>query len=120
MPRQRTNHSRRVYVLPDDFPQRLRRFGEESGLSWAEMARRIETYPLTIRRWRDDGVRPTQRHQLALLALAESMGLGHIFTEWHVPRRAPAPGGFPDRRRRRAARPSTGRAHVDEAAMAQG
>ena len=120
MPRQRTNHSRRIYVLPDDFPQRLRMFGEASGLSWAEMARRIETYPLTIRRWRDDGVRPTHRHQLALLALAESLGLGHIFTEWHVPRRTPAPRGFPDRRPRRAARPSTGRPHVDEAAMAQG
>ena len=72
MPRQRTNHSRRVYVLPDDFPQRLRRFGEESGLSWAEIARRIESYPLTIRRWRDDGVRPSPRHQMALLSLAES------------------------------------------------
>ena len=119
MPRQRTNHSRRVYVLPDDFPQRLRRFGEESGLSWAEMARCIETYPLTIRRWRDDGVRPSQRHQLALLALAESLGLGHIFTDWHVPRRVSVPGGFPGRRRR-PARPLGDRAHVDEAAMAQG
>ena len=38
----------RVYVLPDDFPQRLRRFGEESGLTWAEMARRIETPGYTV------------------------------------------------------------------------
>ena len=95
MPRQRTNHSRRVYVLPDDFPQRLKRFAEESGLSWAEMARRIETYPLTIRRWRDDGVRPTQRHQLALLELADSMGLGRIFTDWKVRRGKPAPRRVP-------------------------
>lgn len=120
MPRQRTNHSRRVYVLPDDFPQRLRRFAEASGLSWAEMARRIQIYPLTIRRWRDDGVRPTHEHQLALLALAESLGLGHIFTEWHVRRRTPHPCGFADRSRRRAARPSQARAHIDETAMAQG
>ena len=120
MPRQHTNHSRRVYVLPEDFPQRLRMFGEASGLSWAEMARRIETYPLTIRRWRDDGVRPSPRHQMALLALADSMGLGHIFTDWHLRRRASVPGGFPGRRRRRPARPSEDRAHVDEAAMAQG
>ena len=81
MPRQRIRHSRRVYALPDDFPQRLKKFREESGLSWAEMARRIGTYPLTIRRWRDDGVGPTLRHQMALLALADSLGLGHIFTD---------------------------------------
>ena len=120
MPRQRTNHSRRVYVIPADFPQRLRRFGEASGLSWAEIARRIETYPLTIRRWRDDGVRPSHRHQLALLALAESLGLGHIFTDWRIRRRASVPGGFSARRRPRATRPSEGGAHVDETAMAQG
>ena len=65
--------------------------GKSRGCHGRRWPGRIETYPLTIRRWRDDGVRPTQRHQLALLALAESMGLGHIFTEWHVPRRAPAP-----------------------------
>ena len=61
MPRQRTQHSRRVYVFPDDFPGRLERFREESGLTWAEIARRIETYPLTIRRWRREGVRPNLR-----------------------------------------------------------
>ena len=38
MPRQRTHHSRITYVFPDDFPQRLKRFKEESGLSWAEIA----------------------------------------------------------------------------------
>ena len=32
MPRQRTNYSRRTYFIPDNFPQRLRRFKEESGL----------------------------------------------------------------------------------------
>ena len=41
MPRQRTQHSRITYALPDDFPQRLERFQEESGLSWSEIARRI-------------------------------------------------------------------------------
>ena len=41
MPRQHTHHSRIVYVFPDDFPQRPVRFKEESGLSWAEVARRI-------------------------------------------------------------------------------
>ena len=88
MPLQRTNHSRRVYVLPDDFPQRLRMFGEASGLSWAEMARRIVTYLHTVWRWRDDGVRPSQRHQMALLALAESLGLGGF--NWSPPLSRPA------------------------------
>ena len=45
MPRQRTRYSRIIYVIPDNFPQRLRRFKEESGLSWSEIARRIGTLP---------------------------------------------------------------------------
>ena len=50
MPRQRTDHSRRVYVVPDDLPDRLERFREESGLSWADIARRLGVDPLTVRR----------------------------------------------------------------------
>ena len=81
MPRQRTHHSRRTYDFPDDFPQRLVRFKEESGLPWAEFNRRLDTHPETMRRWRDKGVRPSTRHYAALLKVAESLGLGHIFTE---------------------------------------
>ena len=44
MPRQRTHYSRRTYVIPGGFPERLRRFQEESGLSWSESARRLGTY----------------------------------------------------------------------------
>ena len=44
MPRQRTHHSRITHVVPADFPERLRRFKEESGLSWSEIARRLGTY----------------------------------------------------------------------------
>ena len=51
------------------------------GLSWAEVARRLGTYPLTIRRWRYKGVRPNLAHQTALLDLADDLGLGYIFTE---------------------------------------
>ena len=40
MPRQRTHHSRITHVFLSDFPQRLKRFQRESGLSWAEIARR--------------------------------------------------------------------------------
>ena len=57
MPRQRTHYSRRTYVFPDNFPQRLRRFQEESGLSWSEIVRRLETYRHTVWRWAEGGVR---------------------------------------------------------------
>ena len=39
MPRQRTRYNRNRYALPDDFPQRLLWFQQQSGLSWAEIAR---------------------------------------------------------------------------------
>ena len=58
MPRQRTHYSRRTYVFPDDFPQRLKRFQEESGLSWSEIARRIGTHRPTVWRWAEARVRP--------------------------------------------------------------
>ena len=48
MPRQRIDHSGIVYVMPEDFPQRLRRLKEESGLPWTEIARRIGTYTYTV------------------------------------------------------------------------
>lgn len=55
MPRQRTDHRRRVYLAPDDFPERLTLLKEESGLSWSEVARRLGVDPLTVRRWRKYG-----------------------------------------------------------------
>ncbi len=48
MLRPHTYYSPRTHVFPDDFPQRLERFKVESSLSWAEIARRLRTYPLTI------------------------------------------------------------------------
>ena len=83
MPRQRTDDSRMVYLFPHDFPQRLERFKEESGLSWAEIARRVGTSDLNVRRWRN-GVRPHWRHLAVLLELAEDLGLAHLFTDWTV------------------------------------
>ena len=81
MPRHRTHNGRTVYVFPDDFPERLERFKEESGLSWAEIARRVGTSVLNLRRWRE-GVRPHWRHLAALLELAEDLDLAHLFTDW--------------------------------------
>ena len=52
MPRQRTDYKRETYDFPADFPERLKRFQEESGLSWSEIARRIGTYRHTVWRWR--------------------------------------------------------------------
>ena len=76
MPRQRSHYSRSTYDFPDDFPERLKRFQEKSGLSWSEIARRIGTY-----RWAEGRVRPNVKHMMALLELAKDLGLGHLFTE---------------------------------------
>ena len=54
-------------------------FREES---WAELNRCLETHPETVRRWRDKGVRSNVEHMLALLELANSLGLGHIPLEF--------------------------------------
>ena len=81
MPRQRIHHTRVTYDFPDDFPERLVRFQEESGLPWVEIARRLGVHPYTMRRWVLGRARPSMRHMMALLALADSLGLGHIFRD---------------------------------------
>lgn len=77
MPRQHTRHRRTTHAFPEDFPQRLDCFKEASGLSWSELARRLGTDPLTVRRWRA-GARPNTQHLLALMGLSEDMGFGHL------------------------------------------
>ena len=80
MSRQRIYYSRRTYDFPEDFPGRLERFKVESGLSWAEINRRLGVHPKTTRRWRKGLARPSTQHMMALLDLADSLGLGHLFT----------------------------------------
>ena len=80
MPRQRTYYNRRTYPLPEDFPERLKRFQEESGLSRSEIARRLGTYRRTVWRWAEGRVRPNYQHRKALLELADSLGLAHLLT----------------------------------------
>ena len=48
MPRQHTDYRRKTYAFPEDFPQRLVRFKEESGMSQAETARCLSAYPHTV------------------------------------------------------------------------
>ena len=79
MPRQRTRHRRAVRSYLDGFPESLERLKEATGLSWAELARRIGTDTLTLRRWRG-GVRPNSQHLLALMDLAGEMDLSDILT----------------------------------------
>ena len=66
MPRQRINYRRTIHHFPNDFPRSLERFKDASGLTWGEMARRLGTNTLTLRRWRA-GTRPNALHLLALL-----------------------------------------------------
>ena len=81
MPRQSTRYSRITYDFPEDFPERLKRFQEESGLSWSEIARRIGTYRNTVWLWKEGRARPNYQHRKALLELADSLGLAHVLTE---------------------------------------
>ena len=81
MPRQRIHHSRITYDFPGDFPQRLVRFKEESGLSWAELTRRLDIHHETMRRWRKGRARPSMRNMMALVALARHLGLAHLFID---------------------------------------
>ena len=69
------------FGIPDDIPARLNRFKEASGLSWAELNRRVGTHPQTMMRWRKSQTRPSTRHMLALLDLADSLKLGYLFTD---------------------------------------
>ena len=79
MPRQRTRYRRAEHALPDDFPERLERFKEVSGLSWSELARRLWTSPVTLWRWRN-GVKPHPRHLRALHEAADERDLLSLLT----------------------------------------
>ena len=63
---------------PTTSPRPWRTSREASGLSWAEIARRLGTSVMTLWRWRYDGIRPNFRNLLAFQELAKSMGLGHL------------------------------------------
>ena len=79
MPRHRAYYSRKTYVFPEDFSVRLDRFKKESGLSWAGVeppTRHLHPDHEALAERR--ALRST-RHIVALLELAEALGLGHLF-----------------------------------------
>ena len=84
MPCKRSRRGQRtVQVLTGDFAKALERFQEVSGLTWAEIARRLGTSVVNLWRWRQ-GVQPNMHHLIALQDLADSMGLGHLLPRVRV------------------------------------
>ena len=78
MPRKRARRDKKtVYEMTGDFAEALEDFQKASGLTWAEIARRLGTRVVNLWRWRK-GVLPNMHHLLALQELADSMGLGHL------------------------------------------
>ena len=81
MPRKRIPYRRIRRVFPADFPERLKRLQAESGLPWAEIARRVGADVESVRRWKEGKARPNAEHLAALYALADSLGLGHLLRD---------------------------------------
>ena len=72
MPIRKIHHSRISPRFTQDFPCRLARFKESSGLNWAELARCLGTDPFAVRRWRS-GAHPNSRQLRALRDLANTL-----------------------------------------------
>ena len=62
-------------VMPDDFPQRLERLKEASGLSWRGMARAIGIDRKLLRKWRKGAV-PSGGSMLSLFLFANRVPEG--------------------------------------------
>ena len=60
-------------VLPKDFPQRLERLKEASGLSWGALARQIGVDRKSLIRWRKKGVEPCGGAMHAIFRFAARM-----------------------------------------------
>ena len=63
-------------VLPEDFPNRIERIKEASGLSWNGLAEKLGVDPRQLSRWRK-GVEPSGGAMLALLRLTLLLPEGH-------------------------------------------
>jgi len=78
--RQRFHHPQRSDEFPDDFPQRLERLRDRSGMSWRGMARALGVNVRALYRWRS-GVWPDAAHFLALLEFAARQRLLYCLLE---------------------------------------
>ena len=65
------------YEFPQDFPDRLERFKEATGLTWNALVRRLGVNPYRLREWRK-GTIPDSTNLFILLALADKLGLRGI------------------------------------------
>ena len=64
-------------AFPSDFPNRLERFKEASGLTWRVLARAVYVSPRRVHYWRH-GTLPDAVHFYQLLTLAEQLGLRDV------------------------------------------
>ena len=85
MPRQRMDHKWAAKSFPEDFPLCLERFKNASELTWKDIALRLGTSPLSLRRWRG-GMKPRSLHLLALMDLEDELGLAHLLPTWRARR----------------------------------
>ena len=77
-------------LFPEDFPERLTRLKEASGLTWTAFAQAIGVDRKQVRRWLKKGVEPSGGPMLALLRFAALipggveilMGEGFQLTFW--------------------------------------
>jgi len=81
MPRKLIKQRKKVRAFPDGFPERLKRFKAESGLSWFELSRRLGTHPETVRRWKEGQARPNAENMMALCRLSDDLALGRLFRD---------------------------------------
>ena len=72
-----------VSLLPEDFPERLERLKEASGLSWSGFAKAIGIDYKQMYRWHNDGVEPSggAYHSLVLFASRVPGGLQILMGE---------------------------------------
>ena len=61
------------YEFRQDFPDRLERFEEQTGLTWNSLPRRLGVNPYRLSEWRRRVV-PDFTHLFILLTLAERLG----------------------------------------------
>ena len=71
---QRMIHRPFEFEFPPDFPERLTRFKEASGLSWRAIARMLGVSPSRLRQWRNKGVLPSHRPLLPSTAHRRAHG----------------------------------------------